>query len=1369
MKRNFTILLLSAVLMMCCTVSALAQLGTPPDNEIWYTTTDEKMCRPANTDDFGTTIKSHKYENGLGVIAFDEAVTRIGDHAFWSNTSLQSISIPSGVTSIRADAFNNCTSLQSISFPSDSKLTSIGANAFIYCTSLQSISIPSGVTSIGEYTFVNCASLQSITFHSIPNVEEYAFFNLDNKNKTLDLTDSNKPYIGTSLANYPGGFTEANYHLTLAKDSWGTVVLPFVPSSESISNLEFYSYEGVDDGKVFVSEATDIQAGVPYLVKNVSEETTSFTLTATNPTITLTAGSKSADGFTFKVCFRSSDIAANSNFYYMNGTEFQKATQDNVAPLHAYIVAPEVFEKESMDVVIWNPGTAVFVDGVIPTATTTGKYGYWRDESQNKFWNKFCTKPITDDSKLTVPVAKDNEIWYTSTDNYLIENGVNSKTNEYLYGLGKIVLTDGVTEIANDAFNRNKALKSIFIPSAVKKIGNSSFWGCTNLNTVSISNGVTYIDEFAFGTIPIQAISIPSTVQTIAIGVFNECTQLQSIVFSSLPDVDNNAFGGCNKLATKVLDLKDGERPYIGTSLNNYPSGGFTEANYHLTLAKDSWGTVVLPFVPSSESISNLEFYSYEGVDDGKVFVSEATDIQAGVPYLVKNVSEETTSFTLTPENPTITNLTAGSTSADGFTFKGCFRSSDIDANSNFYYLGGTAFQKATQDNVAPLHAYIEAPETFEKVNMDVVIWNTETVLEFVDGVIPTATTTGRYGYWLDKSQNKFWTKFCARPITNDNELTVPVALNNEIWYTTTDNGQIEHKVDCKTNEYQYGLGKIVLADGVTEIAKDAFNRNKTIQSIFIPSAVKKIGNSSFWGCTNLNTVSISDGVTYIDEFAFGTIPIQAISIPSTVQTIAIGVFNECTQLQSIVFSSLPDVDNNAFGGCNKLATKVLDLKDGERPYIGTSLNNYPNGGFTEVRYRRTFEKNTWETVVLPFVPTQESITGLEFYVYNTVSNGIALVSKTTDIQAGTPYIVKNISDKTEFTFTATTPLDIVLNTSDIIANGFTMKGTFQSQKLNNTDSKKFYCQNSIKFKVVSGEQRIDPFRVYLETENISAAESLIISDSEHILAQDDNVMSLNSQNDSYYLDNVDLKYGHSYFCTDDFKATSGSYKLRVNPGKWNSWFVPFAVTTGTLEANNLTAAYIAGIRQYEKDAEGNITTQVDIIKIKNARLRAGTPYLVKYDGEDLGDGNILTLDLGETDFAASSDVHPGHTETMTASYDFIGCYEKAEFDISDKDMYYFIGSNGSLVHSKSNSFSALDWYLKVTPKGDVYDDLSTPSLAKSIIINVIGEEDETTGIRTLYPTEKQVKEVYDLSGRRLNAPKKGQINIINGKKILVK
>ena len=68
-----------------------------------------------------------------------------------------------------------------------------------------------------------------------------------------------------------------------------------------------------------------------------------------------------------------------------------------------------------------------------------------------------------------------------------------------------------------------------------------------------------------------------------------------------------------------------------------------------------------------------------------------------------------------------------------------------------------------------------------------------------------------------------------------------------------------------------------------------------------------------------------------------------------------------------------------------------------------------------------------------------------------------------------------------------------------------------------------------------------------------------------------------------------------------------------------------------------------------------------------------------------------------------------------------------------------------------------MNWYMKIKEKGSAYGQYS--SQAKAFVINVIGEEDQATGIRTLYPVEKQVKEVYDLSGRRLNAPKRGQVN----------
>ena len=86
--------------------------------------------------------------------------TVIGDSAFFSCTSLTSITIPSSVTSIGNYAFESCTSLTSITIPSS--VTSIGNYAFESCTSLTSITIPSSVTSIGNYAFYRCTNLTSI-------------------------------------------------------------------------------------------------------------------------------------------------------------------------------------------------------------------------------------------------------------------------------------------------------------------------------------------------------------------------------------------------------------------------------------------------------------------------------------------------------------------------------------------------------------------------------------------------------------------------------------------------------------------------------------------------------------------------------------------------------------------------------------------------------------------------------------------------------------------------------------------------------------------------------------------------------------------------------------------------------------------------------------------------------------------------------------------------------------------------------------------------------------------------------------------------------------------------------------------------------
>ena len=107
-------------------------------------------------------------------VFISHGVTQIGDHAFYSCSSLTSINIPSSVTSIVDYAFSGCSSLTSITIPSS--VTLIGGGAFERCSSLTSINIPSSVTSIGDYAFSDCYSLTSINIpSSVTSIKNRAF------------------------------------------------------------------------------------------------------------------------------------------------------------------------------------------------------------------------------------------------------------------------------------------------------------------------------------------------------------------------------------------------------------------------------------------------------------------------------------------------------------------------------------------------------------------------------------------------------------------------------------------------------------------------------------------------------------------------------------------------------------------------------------------------------------------------------------------------------------------------------------------------------------------------------------------------------------------------------------------------------------------------------------------------------------------------------------------------------------------------------------------------------------------------------------------------------------------------------------------
>ena len=121
---------------------------------------------------------------------------------------------------------------------------------------------------------------------------------------------------------------------------------------------------------------------------------------------------------------------------------------------------------------------------------------------------------------------------------------------------GNLVVTIGssVKRIPNYLFNagENVYVKTvIFENNAVcVSIGQNSFLGCPNLETLTLSNRITNIGMFAFSGVGLKNLVIPDSVTDIGYGAFQNCSKLESVtVGTDLQTVGSSAFSSCDKLS----------------------------------------------------------------------------------------------------------------------------------------------------------------------------------------------------------------------------------------------------------------------------------------------------------------------------------------------------------------------------------------------------------------------------------------------------------------------------------------------------------------------------------------------------------------------------------------------------------------------------------------------------------------------------------------------------------------------------------------------------------------------------------------------------------------------------------------------------
>ena len=105
-------------------------------------------------------------ETNLREVGLPSGLRHIGMYAFAGCSNLVSMYIPENVTEIEAEAFAECVRLSTIAFTGQSKLLTIGNYAFTACGKLRTIELPASLQSINGTAFVGTSSLTSIRVQS---------------------------------------------------------------------------------------------------------------------------------------------------------------------------------------------------------------------------------------------------------------------------------------------------------------------------------------------------------------------------------------------------------------------------------------------------------------------------------------------------------------------------------------------------------------------------------------------------------------------------------------------------------------------------------------------------------------------------------------------------------------------------------------------------------------------------------------------------------------------------------------------------------------------------------------------------------------------------------------------------------------------------------------------------------------------------------------------------------------------------------------------------------------------------------------------------------------------------------------------------
>lgn len=842
----------------------------------------------AMTDDMWPFLPWDNYETEIVQIVIEEGVTSIGERAF-SNCAIETITLPRSLTKIGSSAFYGCPNLKRVT---SMIMAPFAISAFNWSNVV--LIVPQGTKS--DYKSVS-GWKDAVIFEEGETVYEKNYTDEQGIKYTLYQDDDGCYYNVTGhtedllaeivISNNINGCLVKNVSSSACNDCTNLKKVTF---SDGIKKIDFDAFRGCITLKEFVSMIQDPSKVSVYVPQEIYERAH----------LVVPVGTKCAylEQYSWKYFYifemgetivdyirTTTDGQGLKYELRQDATTFYYDLTGHTDALPERVIIPETLNGVSVKAItgyVFKNCTSLKWLSIPKTITIMDSKGYLFEG---------C-------SDLTLALNLPNvEGWGNYDFISAVELGEDVKKIgyegfRYCKNMVSVTFPVQMESIASEAFEGCTSLVSISLPKGIQSVDSQTFQGCTSLTTVTIAEGTTTIAYEAFqGCTNLQTISFPEGLKTIGESAFSGCENLQGITLpESLVHIGDYAFYGCN--AIKTITIPKNVQMTYG---NDSPFSGCTSLE-SLTIESENFGSwfnnlTSIKDVYLGKEVTNISSYSDSGftgltgletisVDAGnKVF--DSRDNCCAVIETASNTLLQGCNTTTIPESVTAI--------GDG-AFSGMIGITELILPASITNIGINAFYGCTA--LQTINSYIEEP-------FDISAFDDET----------KSTATLRVPFLTSMSYNycSGWNFINIKEMDGSTEdmaiieFTDPVAKlicvsnwdinkDDEICVgeakSVTDIGYLFYNMDSNNKTNLVSFEELKYFTNLKTIGESSFYGCTSLASITIPTSVTEIGSSAFADCSALKEIELPEGLTTIGQYAFYNSGLNTITIPSTVTSI---------------------------------------------------------------------------------------------------------------------------------------------------------------------------------------------------------------------------------------------------------------------------------------------------------------------------------------------------------------------------------------------------------------------------------------------------------------------------------------------------